>query len=109
MERESLSRSISLFEHDLFGKPVSTFPDHALFVCDEPATAKHRINVQMSRSGLSVAAPPPKQVDVRTSSAGADGRGLVYGIKWLNLPRGLATSKGACFDRAFALVFALAW
>jgi hypothetical protein len=21
---------ISLFEHDLFGKPVSTFPDHAL-------------------------------------------------------------------------------
>src|ERR1700674_5728065 len=23
-------RSIFLFEHDLFGKPVSTFPDHAL-------------------------------------------------------------------------------
>jgi hypothetical protein len=22
--------SISLLEHDLFGKPVSTFPDHAL-------------------------------------------------------------------------------
>src|SRR6266852_2049724 len=27
---ESSSRSISFFEHDLFGKPVSTFPDHAL-------------------------------------------------------------------------------
>src|SRR5262249_24422939 len=27
---ELLSRSSSLFEHDLFGKPVSTFPDHAL-------------------------------------------------------------------------------
>src|SRR5271155_5325220 len=27
---ESSSRSIFLFEHDLFGKPVSTFPDHAL-------------------------------------------------------------------------------
>jgi hypothetical protein len=27
---ESPSRSIFLFEHDLFGKPVSTFPDHAL-------------------------------------------------------------------------------
>src|SRR6266481_3910152 len=24
------SRSSFLFEHDLFGKPVSTFPDHAL-------------------------------------------------------------------------------
>jgi hypothetical protein len=27
---ESSSRSSFLFEHDLFGKPVSTFPDHAL-------------------------------------------------------------------------------
>jgi hypothetical protein len=27
---ESTSRSKSLVEHDLFGKPVSTFPDHAL-------------------------------------------------------------------------------
>jgi hypothetical protein len=27
---ESTSRSRSLVEHDLFGKPVSTFPDHAL-------------------------------------------------------------------------------
>src|SRR5262245_6778148 len=29
-EVESTSRSGSLVEHDLFGKPVSTFPDHAL-------------------------------------------------------------------------------
>jgi hypothetical protein len=28
--RESSSRSIFLFEHDLFGKLVPTFPDHAL-------------------------------------------------------------------------------
>src|ERR1700677_2747374 len=27
---EKPSRSIFLFEHDLFGKPVPTFPDHAL-------------------------------------------------------------------------------
>src|SRR6266436_5324181 len=27
---ESSSRSIFLFEHDLFGKPAPTFPDHAL-------------------------------------------------------------------------------
>src|SRR5712672_387771 len=27
---ESSSRSMFLFEHDLFGKPVPTFPDHAL-------------------------------------------------------------------------------
>ena len=31
-EVESTSRSRSLVEHDLFGKPVSTFPDHALGV-----------------------------------------------------------------------------
>src|SRR6516165_11818637 len=29
-EVEPTSCSSSLFEHDLFGKPVSTFPDHAL-------------------------------------------------------------------------------
>jgi hypothetical protein len=29
---ESASRSGPLVEHDLFGKPVSTFPDHALLV-----------------------------------------------------------------------------
>jgi len=27
---ESHHDRISLFKHDLFGKPVSTFPDHAL-------------------------------------------------------------------------------
>jgi hypothetical protein len=27
------SGSCSLFEHDLFGKPLHTFPDHALTVC----------------------------------------------------------------------------
>jgi hypothetical protein len=27
---KSPSRFSFLFEHDLFGKPVSTFPDHAL-------------------------------------------------------------------------------
>src|SRR6202044_2011815 len=31
-EVESTSRSRSLVEHDLFGKPGSTFPDHALAV-----------------------------------------------------------------------------
>jgi hypothetical protein len=30
---ESPSGSIFLFEHDLSGKPVSTFPDHALAHC----------------------------------------------------------------------------
>src|ERR1700682_5556767 len=73
-----------------------------LFVCDEPATAKRRIHVLMSRGRLPVAAAPPKQVDVSRSSAGADGRGC-YGITWLSVPLGLATLEGACFDRAFVL------
>jgi hypothetical protein len=30
-------RSNSLVEHDLFGKPVSTFPDHALENVDQPS------------------------------------------------------------------------
>src|ERR1700722_11097438 len=30
----SISRCISLLVHDLFGKPVSTFPDHALVAHD---------------------------------------------------------------------------
>ena len=33
----SASRSSFLFEHDLFGKPVSAFPDHALGVINKPA------------------------------------------------------------------------
>src|ERR1700687_964600 len=36
---ESSSRSIFLFEHDLFGKPVPTFPDHALGPYDRSRTA----------------------------------------------------------------------
>jgi hypothetical protein len=30
---ESSFRSMFLFEHDLFGEPVPTFPDHALLGC----------------------------------------------------------------------------
>jgi hypothetical protein len=30
---------ISLFEHDLFGKPVRTFPDHAL----APSFSRHQV------------------------------------------------------------------
>src|SRR6516164_6169096 len=36
---ESPSCSSSLFEHDLFGKPVSTFPDHALAAPAGPEAA----------------------------------------------------------------------
>ena len=32
----SASRSSFLFEHDLFGKPDSTFPDHALAAANSP-------------------------------------------------------------------------
>jgi hypothetical protein len=35
----SASRSSFLFEHDLFGKPVSTFPDHALGAGKRSATS----------------------------------------------------------------------
>jgi len=48
-------------------------------VCDEPATAKHRIQGVAARDGLPVAAAPSKQVEVSGPSAGADGRGC-FGI-----------------------------
>src|SRR5271169_1029632 len=34
--RSTDSRSSLLVEHDLFGKPASTFPDHALVGCTQP-------------------------------------------------------------------------
>src|SRR6266480_3326428 len=46
---ESSSRSIFLFEHDLFGKPVSTFPDHALLPASDGV-----IQTLMIRSFLTV-------------------------------------------------------
>jgi hypothetical protein len=39
------SCSSSLFEHDLFGKPVSTFPDHALVACDFAAQSGHFLEI----------------------------------------------------------------
>jgi hypothetical protein len=37
-----LSRSVSLMEHDLFGKPVSTFPHHALDLCWSMISSQNR-------------------------------------------------------------------
>src|SRR6266550_1942916 len=38
---ESNHDLISLFEHDLFGKPASTFPDHALMSAASPVQPSH--------------------------------------------------------------------
>jgi hypothetical protein len=51
-EVESTSRSRSSVEHDLFGKPVSTFPDHALARIHETGTRRW-----VSRSKEFAAAP----------------------------------------------------
>src|ERR1700680_4961813 len=45
------------------------------FVCDEPATAKHRIQGVPAADGLPVAAAPSKQVNLSRPSAGAAGQG----------------------------------
>jgi hypothetical protein len=48
---------ISLFEHDLFGKPVSTFPDHALdFLKGENAAMPVKIKLGLSLVTILVAA-----------------------------------------------------
>src|ERR1700686_2968596 len=53
---------ISLFEHDLFGKPVPTFPDHAVAWLSRPpnccATGGLCKEASMTRSGS-----PPKKAE----------------------------------------------
>jgi len=45
-----------LFEHDLFGKPVSTFPDHALAdsQAKQAAPASHRVNHQTDKTPIAL-------------------------------------------------------
>ena len=45
---ESSSRSIFLFEHDLFGKPVPTFPDHALAAAVSSSSCAGHRNARVS-------------------------------------------------------------
>jgi hypothetical protein len=50
LQVESLSCSKARFEHDLFGKPVSTFPDHALGhrdFCVSVSIAGHRTGLNL--------------------------------------------------------------
>jgi hypothetical protein len=42
---------ISLFEHDLFGKPVSTFPDHAPDCCFDASSSREPVSTSLERSG----------------------------------------------------------
>src|SRR5689334_22351472 len=48
--KESHHDLISLFEHDLFGKPVSTFPDHALLAL----RLRHHVAAGRAGAGLLV-------------------------------------------------------
>src|SRR6266700_3613904 len=51
---ESSSRSIFLFEHDLFGKPRQTFPDHPLGARRrlDPKVHKSRSKAHEAKAGL---------------------------------------------------------
>ena len=55
---ESHHDLIPLFEHDLFGKPVSTFPDHALVERQPDDLARTVAAVAMSRLGEGVGKLP---------------------------------------------------
>src|ERR1700716_3035912 len=78
---DARNRPSSLSEAIADSKPI--------FVCDEPATAKHCFDVLMSRGGLSVATATPKQVDVSGAVGGggrALGRGLGgFGGRWVGV------------------------
>src|SRR5215475_4445790 len=62
---------ISLFEHDLFGKPVSTFPDHASSAC---STARRAITTtRWARYSLSAwmsELRPDGAIEMRIRAAG---------------------------------------
>ena len=46
----------SLFEHDLFGKPVSTFPDHALAIRTRRGRVDAKVGTSFSEK-ISIARP----------------------------------------------------
>jgi hypothetical protein len=53
-----------LFEHDLFGKPVPTFPDHALGVTLNVAAVKYPVkqpSLKRPDFDLSISASPSAQ------------------------------------------------
>src|SRR6478752_2122980 len=54
---ESSSRFSSLFEHDLFGKPLHTFPDHALERMMADRLAAVAVGVTQERADLGL---PPR-------------------------------------------------
>jgi len=51
---EPTSCSSSLFEHDLFGKPVSTFPDHAIGGGRDDLHSHMLVSVELSCGGLRI-------------------------------------------------------
>src|SRR5438445_11606045 len=64
-----------LFEHDLFGKPVSTFPDHALAASVSPA-GHHSATAPFTAAESSA----PAAAEAKAESDGRSGR-LVY-LRW---------------------------
>jgi hypothetical protein len=47
---ESHHDLIPLFEHDLFGKPVSTFPDHALIFCFDAFSSREPVSTSLENA-----------------------------------------------------------
>jgi hypothetical protein len=64
-------------ESDAASSSYSVFA--AVFVCDEPATARDRIQAISARDGLPVAVASSKQVNMPKASAGAAADGLFTG------------------------------
>jgi hypothetical protein len=72
---ESHHDLIFLFEHDLFGKPVSTFPDHALMTSPAALSPESRAPCAVVKKLSEVASPAknnlPSTGAASTARAGA--------------------------------------
>src|SRR5579872_2402178 len=51
---ESSSLFNSLFEHDLFGKPLHTFPDHALGYCFDAFSSREPVSTSLENAIIQI-------------------------------------------------------
>jgi hypothetical protein len=68
---ESHRDLISLFEHDLFGKPVSTFPDHALGDGGQWSSIDARGKIHADDRGSDQSSKPPRWIATRDKHVAA--------------------------------------
>jgi hypothetical protein len=74
---------ISLFEHDLFGKPVPTFPDHAVDCCNDEDAMTVKFSLLLSAIAVVALSVAPASAQSTRLKYDRDGR-VTYGANGPN-------------------------